>query len=98
MTVADVLISYPDKISVWNKALFIIIGSYFDDKFCFSRAKVMSVIDYKYVNSVDIEPKSAESVKFAAEIDVRNLKLLVRDERLEGRPAKHYKVFASELS
>ena len=78
-------ISYPDKISVWNKALFIIIvGLYFDYKFCFSRAKVMSVIDYKYVNSVNVEQSCSESLNLAAEIDVRNLKLLVKDERLEG--------------
>ena len=88
MTIADVSISYPDKISVWNKALFIILRLHFDYKFCFSRAKVMSVIDYKYVNSVNVEQACSESVNLADEIDVRNLKLLVRDERLEGRPAK----------
>ena len=48
----------------------------------------MSVIDYKYVNSVNVEQACSESINLADEIDVRNLKLLVRDERLEGRPAK----------
>ena len=47
----------------------------------------MSVIDYKYVNSVNVEQSCSESLNLAAETDVRNLKLLVRDERLEGRSA-----------
>ena len=43
----------------------------------------MSVIDYKFVNSVDVEQTRSEPVK-EADSDVSNLKLLVRDERLEG--------------
>ena len=38
----------------------------------------MSVIDYKYVNSVNVEQACSESVNLADEIDVRNLKLLVQ--------------------
>lgn len=44
----------------------------------------MSVIDYKCVNSVDVEKSSSEPAMIA-EIDVSNLKLLVKDERFEGR-------------
>ena len=43
----------------------------------------MSVIDYKCVNSVDVEKSSSEQAKFA-ETDASNLKLLVKDERFEG--------------
>ena len=43
----------------------------------------MSIIDYKFVNSVDVEQTRSEPVK-EAETDVSNLKLLVKDERLEG--------------
>ena len=65
-------ISYPDKISVWNKALFIIIvWLYFDFiNSLFPEQKVMSVIDYKYVNSVDVEQSCFESLNLAAEIDL----------------------------
>ena len=46
----------------------------------------MSVIDYKCVNSVDVEKSSSEQAKFA-DIGVSNLKLLVKDERFEGQPS-----------
>ena len=46
----------------------------------------MSVIDYKCVNSVDVEKSSSEQAKFA-DIGVGNLKLLVKDERFEGQPS-----------
>ena len=64
----------------YHRAILLIIN-------LFSRAKVMSVIDYKYVNSVNVEQSCSESLNLAGETDVRNLKLLVRDERLEGRSA-----------
>ena len=48
----------------------------------------MSVIDYKFVNSVDVEQTRSEPVE-QAETDVSNLKLLVKDERLEGWMSLH---------
>ena len=44
----------------------------------------MSVIDYKYVKTVDVEQQSWKPL-VQSETDVRNLKLLVKDERLEGQ-------------
>ena len=46
----------------------------------------MSVIDYKCVNSVDVEKSSSGSALIAEIDNVSNLKLLVKDERFEGRP------------
>ena len=43
----------------------------------------MSVIDYKFVNNVAVEQTRSEPVE-QADTDVSNLKLLVKDERLEG--------------
>ena len=57
----------------------------------------MSVIDYKCVNSVDVEKSNSEPAMIA-EIDVSNLKLLVKDERFEGRPSLHlcFSTFSNE--